>query len=352
VKIPSEPGFSEPGRCCRTHYPGRRFCMDDRKLEEVLKAAKVEQENFFEGWDSESLRNKVRLRIQKDKSPKITPHFNFKNLGIVMVCILIVLWLPYTGILKLNEKREPGRFGTPITQQAITLDDNKPKQLINFFSINNPDLNGQSLMAVLWGVNPDGNYKAIYSSLFEDSDLPHPVSILNFPGTQNRLAIISSGDSLEKFLHYRLIGYRDHAINIFIEENYVPHGKLSIKEGMLVEQRTAGDMSHSSGGMVVTYIIPYMVDTTGELILSTDHVQLNVGEQLLLIGCDSDKEINFYSKENLIKKIENKIPGNASSARFNAQVPGEDNLLLTTNPDKNKGKNLSIKVVEGTNNQK
>ena len=92
--------------------------------------------------------------------------------------------------------------------QTVTLDERRPSQLVNFVPVSNPARTGQGLLAVLWGLNPEGQYQVIYSSMFNDSVFPHPVSTLDFPGTPYRMALISSEDSEQKYLHYRLVGYR------------------------------------------------------------------------------------------------------------------------------------------------
>ena len=56
------------------------------------------------------------------------------------------------------------------------------------------------------GESPGGEYKVLYSSLFEDSDRTYPVSTIEFPKTQQACPYIFE-DSRQNYLHYRLIGY-------------------------------------------------------------------------------------------------------------------------------------------------
>ncbi|NLK35893.1 MAG: hypothetical protein GX301_10755 [Gracilibacteraceae bacterium] len=309
--------------------------MSDRKLEELLKKAKVESEQFFSDWNYESLKEKVISETESRRSHRAELFGTARKLGIALACILVAVWIPYRfGAL-------PLKTGTSVTQQAINLDDSKPSYLVDFIPIGKPDHRGQSIMAVLWGESPGGEYKVFYSSLFEDSDRTYPVSTIEFPGTGSRLALIYSEDSRQNYLHYRLIGYINEGIKALIEENLVQGGKLSIRDGVLVEQRAESNL-----GDMVTYIIPYLIDGKGELVLSADRLQLNVGEQLMLIGIDENKGVQFFSEENSVRKINEKNPEDISIVRYNAFSAGEDYLLLTPDSDKAKVKNLHIRVID------
>jgi hypothetical protein len=317
--------------------------MDDRKLEELLRIAKVESGKFFSDWRFEPLKKEVISRVENRRLDRTAQFTAIRKLGIVLVCILVAVWIPYVlGILPLASH-------TSIAQQSINLDDSKPSCLVDFISIDKPDHRGQNIMAVLWGVSPGGDYRVLYNSLFEDSDRPYPVSTIEFPGTGSRLALIYSEDSRQRYLHYRLIGYINESIKTIIEEDLVQGGKLSIKDGVLIEKRTAsnsvdGDLNYEKS--IVTYIIPYLIDGRGELILSADRLQLNVGEQLMLIGIDENSGVQFYSEENSVRKINESIPGGVSKVRYNAFSVGEDYLVLTPGSDKTKVKNLHIRVTD------
>jgi len=320
--------------------------MDDRKLEELLKVAKVQSNNYFSNWKLEPSIDEIMNKASKGKWSK---RCSLTAAGAALICAFLALWIMHKPVFSPFAGKNSGeRPFAPVAKQTITLDDSKPVQLVDFIPVNRPDHGERSLMAILWGAGSDGGYKILYSSLLSDSDWPYPVSTIDFPGS-SRLALISSQDRKQRYLHYRLIGYSGQDIETYIEEDYVPGGKLGIRDGMLIEQRAAGDGAKGEAGsekMVITFIIPYQIDDKGELLLPTDHVQLNVGEQLLLTGLDTESEIQFTSGGNSIKRVDEKEKGKITSIKFSAFSPGEDYLLITPDSDISKEKSLYIKVVE------
>lgn len=303
--------------------------MDDNRLEELLQEAKSQADRFFAGWDLGPSRQKAKSRIQAGdfkKSFSLLARREWAKLGLALVFLLLTLFFPY----RIRQAKQ-------YALQTVTLDERRPSQLVNFVPVTNPAHTGQCLLAVLWGLNPQGQYQVIYSSMFNDSVLPHPVSTLDFPGTPYRMALLSSEDSEQKYLHYRLIGYADQNINTIFAADYVPGGKLDLEEGKMVEEREDGS---------VTHIIPYQIDDKGDLILSADKIQLQLGEKLLLIGFDLSNQINFIAREEAIRKIDEENEADKPKARFAASNVGEDYIRLTPNYNPAKGKTLYIRVVQ------
>lgn len=300
--------------------------MDERKLEEVLKAAKNEADRFFCKWDTEPFRRKVNMVVRDETEQRCFFASCRGKLGAVLVCLLLFILIP----LKLSDPSAAGH-------QTISLDDRKPACLIDFVPIRGPYGAGQSLLVILWEESPEGRYEIVYSSMFHDSSLPRPVYTLDFPGISNRLALISSEDSQGKYLHYRLIGYSNQAISTILAEDYVPGGKLGIREGRMVAERKDGQ---------VTHIIPYQIDARGEVVLSADQVQLQVGEELLLIGFNLPNPVKFLTREDLMKRVNDRNAEYASETLFRALDTGEDFLELTPDFGPARSKNLLIKVVK------
>lgn len=303
--------------------------MDDNRLEELLQEAKNQADRFFAGWDLGPSRQKAKSRIQAGdfkKSFSLLARREWAKLGLALVFLLLTLFFPY----RIRQAKQ-------YALQTVTLDERRPSQLVNFVPVTNPAHTGQGLLAVLWGLNPEGQYQVIYSSMFNDSVFPHPVSTLDFPGTPYRMALISSEDSEQKYLHYRLVGYTDQNVNTILAADYVPGGKLDIEEGKMVEEREDGS---------VTHIIPYQIDDKGDLVLSADNIQLQIGEELLLIGFDLSNQVSFMAREDAIRKIDAGNEADKPEARFTANSVGEDCVRLTPNANPAKGKTLYIRVVK------
>lgn len=335
--------------------------MDDKQLDEKLKEAKTEAEHFFSEWKFKPYRKIVHLKVaNKSTVPSLLNRpiqwFLIGKICTALSCMFFLLWIPYKlDILQFNSQKNSSVTGLSPVQQSVTLSDSKSTHLVDFFPLQRPSLKDPCLLAVMWEVNPDGNYRMVYSSLLEDSDKPYLVSTIDFPGADNRLVLISSNDSEQKYLHYRLIGYGNDTIKTFWAQDYVPHGQLRIKDGLLIEERSlnsavknpVGNIKASKTETVNTYIVPYEVGDSGELHLPTDHIQLKVDDQLLFIGNDNGKQITISSKEDVVKVVNegNSALGQNSTTRFHASHTGNDSLILATDIN-NQGKSLSIEVVK------
>jgi len=299
--------------------------MDDKRLEELLQEAKAESERFFESWSPESCWQEVRKRIKSRRHRQGLFPVNLGKGAIALACLLGLLLLPIS--FTKTERFAP---------QRITLDEREPAQLVNFIPVSLPGQSKNNLLVVLWGKSPEGQYEVVYTSLFNDSAFPRPVYTLDFPGTPYKLALLSSQDDGQKYLHYRLIGYTDQAIDTILAEDYVLGGKLDVEEGKMVEEREDGS---------VTHIVPYQVDEKGDLTLSADRVQLQLGEELMLIGLDLSKQVNFSLRKDILEEIEEKQERDISKARFMANNVGEERVLLIPDSNPAKSKALYIRVV-------
>lgn len=339
--------------------------MNDRELEEILKEGKKESECFFSNWSFSPLREVVKMRIHSssssNRSTKCATGFNWFSAGklatgAVCVLILLVIFLLSSSFFRLGPEESLKTTDMPIAQQMVSLDDSDTVYLVNFLPVNKPNRKDYNLLALVWRENPQGDTEMVYSSLLEDSDEPYPVSTIRFAGTGNKLVLISSGDSRKNYLHYRLIGCSNDSIKTFWAQDFVPNGKLGIKEGILVEQRVSNEIPFDQKGKdntntprkLVTYIIPYKINNLGELILPADKIQMRVGEQILLIGDSNEKDFKVLSVNNIVKKVDQGYPtdeGGLSSA-FYAKQKGEDILLLAPDGDNSKAKPFRVKVVD------
>jgi hypothetical protein len=296
--------------------------VDEKRLEELLDTAKKEADQFFSGWEAQL----TSLKISHKNGHKLKDKFpqpNWKRLGLVFICLLLCLFIPY----QVNKSSNA-------LPQSIVLDEREPAQLVDFVPIVNPAHSKHSQLAVLWHINPQGQYELVYSSLFNDSVFPKPVSTLAFPDSPYSMALLSSEDGTKKYLHYRLIGYSQEDVKTFLAEDYVLGGKLNIEDGKMVEERDDG---------LVTHIIPCQVDEDGELLLTADQVELQLGEELLLIGLNFLGTVKFLPGKDILEEVSKKN-GSIQETRFTASNIGEDYLHLTPNLDPTKSKTIYIKV--------
>jgi len=321
--------------------------MDDRELEKILKAAKEECNSFFSGWKFEPYRKIVHLRTSKEgactqKESRKTFRWTVlgKTAGVVAFVCLLVLFSFALGARLFDTQDPVSDYATSVNRQVVNFSSNEPAYLLEFYRLQKPNYSSEDLMAVVWKLTGHGNYKMMYSSLLESSDEPYPASEIDFPGGDNRLIIISSGNSSNQYMHYRLLGYSNGSIKALWSQDFVRDGHLGIKKGTLIEQRkTEGAFSR------ITYIIPYYIDESGEPLLPLSSVQMKVGEQLVLVSNDDEKHAEVVSEKNLVKKAEESgTSENRSAAVFYASDPGEDYLVLIPNNDREKGKSLLVTV--------
>jgi hypothetical protein len=341
--------------------------MHDQELEKKLKDARCEADQFFSHWHFNSQREMVHKRVGDqsyggNKHKSIFPWIVIGKASIVLVSFLFLIWIPYRlNILLSTFNGDSSNLGTPLTQQSVTLEQNKSSQWVNFFRLDKPDRKQHNLLAVIWNTNSDGNYKMIYSSLLENSDKPHPVSTIEFPENHNKLALISSSNPKQRHLHYRLIGVSNDVVKTYWEQDFVPDGKVEVREGMLIERRTVPQVYFKQENMtslpnhktVVTYFIPYQINDYGDLVLTTNYVRLGIGEYLAFIG-ENNKRIRMSSNEKIIKKLDDNkavFTTNELRSHFYAFRTGRDILVLEPDTGEGKGQMLQVEVVDASDIQ-
>lgn len=336
--------------------------MNDRELNEKLKAAKEEADRFFAGWKFSPYRKMVYRRLENPDYYTGKGLFNSLwgmvfNKKVVLASLLAILLV--LNLFNLFPFKQSPDIGVPIAQQPVSLGDNSTTKWVSFFRLDKPDRSKYSLLAVIWDSSPDGDYRMIYSSLLENCDIPHPVSVMDFPGNSSKLLLISSGNKNLGHLHYRLVEYDDSskAFVTYLEQDFVPYGKINIEEGIIVEERTVPGIYLSRGNetppseekTVVTRFIPYKIDSRGNLVLPTDYVRLNRGDYLTFIGYNDGQ----YLKINLAGRIlenmhyENFPLTGMPYTRLHAINPGKGVIILETDRIRGQGKELTVEIEEG-----
>ncbi|NPV43186.1 MAG: hypothetical protein HPY70_04285 [Firmicutes bacterium] len=198
----------------------------------------------------------------------------------------------------------------------------------------------------------------IYSSLLENCDIPHPVSVVDFLGSSSKLLLISSGNKNSGHLHYRLIEYDDtsRAFVTYLEQDFVPYGKVNIEEGIIVEERTVpgiysaqeNEFLRSKGKTVVTRLVPYKIDSKGNLILPTDYIRLNRGDYLTFIGYNTGQHLKITLSGRILDNLhyESFYLTDIPYIQLHAVNPGKGVIILETDMKSGPRKELKLEIEE------
>jgi len=345
--------------------------VNDLDLEKLLKKGKKESENFFSHVCLNSIRNTVHQKIsgqflgqktQKVKPERYLLRLLTANAAITAVSLLVVIAVLFgTGIIQLKQESRINVINGAVAEQTISLNGSNSSEngsgnyLVSFFPIQKPNHKEQSLMIIMWKIGNDGNSETIYSSLFEKSDEPYPVSTIEFSDADSKLILISSGNRERRYMHYRLIEYSNDTVSTLWSQDFVPDGKLGIKDGVVVEQRsldeayTDSDISNNpyKSCTQISYIIPYKTSSMGEVFLPVEKLNIRVGEQILLVGDNSENSLRVSSEKGIIKKIEqeNNAYGKEQGLVFQAVYKGNDVLSLE-NRNNGNTRALAVNIVD------
>jgi hypothetical protein len=261
-------------------------------IENDLQKARNESNKFFSKFPYEKMREAVFLKIESDRKSHLSKkRFNFRltaKFSVLSACCIILLAVVFSFKIGFNfgdNKRLS--MGKPVSQQLIKFDNSDLYQWLYFFNINKPDKIDDSLLAVIWNSNTNGNYEMAYSSLLENSNKPCPIAMITFPDGQPSLVIISSQNDDKKYIHYRILGYKENEFMAFIEQNYVTGGKIEVIDGVLKETRLAPNTYIKEGDdmrQLITYYIPYQSNESGDIILPVKNLKINKGEFIAIIG--------------------------------------------------------------------
>jgi len=292
--------------------------MKDKDLDKILETARNQSEEFFNNFNFEQSRKIVLKKIENSNLNKR----NFYNRllenkifikGVLATCIIIfVAFISY----QIGENNFT-KIGTPVLQQVVKLDDNENNHLVNYFRVDNPN-KGNNLLAVVWQKDLKGNYQIIYSSILENTDIPNPVTIMNIPFSESKFALVSSSNKDKNFIHYRLIKYNNSNTQTYLEENFVPEGKIEINNGMLIEERATpndyylqkGNQEILASNKIYRYFIPIELRKDGGVTLTTNKIRLKKGSILTLLPDDRIMPLDFDYNDEILSIRGNKIYGN------------------------------------------
>lgn len=334
--------------------------MNDKELEQLLNIGREQSEKFFSNFNIIQSEKIVKKRIEKYKQQKKESSLKFKSLfnkksyikfGIAISSILI-----FTIMFNRLNNNEFEKIGTPVLQQSIELDNAKDHHLVNYFRIDNPN-KSNNLLAILWEKNLNGNYEIIYSSIMENADIPNPVTVINMPSSESRFALVSSSDKNNNFIHYRLIKYKNNTTETYLEENYVPEGKISFNNGILIEERTATNnysiqninMPIASYQKEYRYFVPVELSDDGGFTLSTNKVELKKGAILTLLFDNIIVPPEFeYNNKIIDKTVEEQYINYTRSpfVNFQAIEKGLVNLKIITKNGIAETYELIIEIVD------
>ncbi|MFZ7102409.1 MAG: hypothetical protein ACOWWO_07100 [Peptococcaceae bacterium] len=309
--------------------------MKDRNdIEKNLAQAKDEADKFFSGFPEEHMHKKVFHNLE-------SPHKNFsgrscfpqglvEKVSAFAICavVLLAVIVVFSGGLSLEEGKMTA-LGQPISQQLLKLDHTDLNQWLHFFKISKPDKINDNLLAVIWEAGRNGDYEMVYSSLFENSSKPCSAALIVFPENQPSMAVISSRNEDNQYIHYRVIGYKDDQILTYLEQNYVTGGELEVVDGVLKEKRFIPEISVEDISPVVTYYIPYQATEEGDIILAAENLSINKGEHIAIIG-DEETPIEALNAELFLNWETGRelLNANRNMPLLYAENPGQEDLLI------------------------
>lgn len=310
--------------------------MNDKNFDEYLNSGKKEAESFFSHIQLSSLRRALLHKVLQPDMRKAVPAR--KRIPLILKTgIAVAACAAVLSCVLLSINHLPGSRGTAknasVAEQPLPLDEKDSAYHISFQPINLRQSTQPSLISILWKTSGSNSPRMVYNSIFENSDQPYPVSVLSYPGdSPSKLLLISTQGSNGDYIHYRLVEYYDETLLPLWSEDFVPGGRLTIQDGMVVEQRDKESLSAQQANkpQKVSYIVPYKVGSEGAIILPVHILHLHVGDRILLVG-ENNLDVEANSQNGLVKKHENeKMQAVLQNIIiFEAFSPGDDALSLT-----------------------
>ncbi len=284
--------------------------MNDNELDRLLAKGKTESKRFF--TDMQSWHSRIAHYAVSRKRVK-------RPLLIAGVAAAGVLAAAAACLLVFSPAAAPQ---SALSHQTVALDDTSREYDVNFVPVSMPRGNDSGFMMMLWQIEGDGRSQMVYSGLFSACDTLYPVATMNLPGTNRSMLLVQSGDTDQGYIHYRLLTCDDGFAAVWRAQDYVPHGAVEIKDGMLVERRSPHTGSAPSE---VTYIVPYGISPSGGVVLPVDSVRLRVGEQILLAGHNGGALPVVESVSGLLSALTEDAP----LPVFQASSAGADAISIT-----------------------
>jgi len=320
--------------------------MNDRELDEKLKIAYEESEKFFNNFVFKDSPNTIKKKMEQRNNIRMKTFIpiNFKQVAIFFT-ILLLFAASYSFFLK-----EDDNLGIPVLQQRLDSDSKNNEYLINYFSLTNPNYD-KNMLVILWQKKLGEKYKVLYSSIMEDTNRPTPVTIINIPDSQSKLALGATRNEDKDFIHYRLLKYNHDTVDIYLEENYVVNGKVHVDNGILVEERVIPADYYIINprdediikDKIYRYIVPIELRNNGGITLTTSQVKLKQGGILTIIPDDKMTPLEFdYNPD-----IFNRIWGFPEDSFINFEIKGKGySNIRIKRKDINESKNLFINIVD------
>lgn len=328
--------------------------MNDKDLDKKLSTARSQSERFFDKFDFDRGIRMVQRRIEENRGVRnggikryITGRVPLAGAAAALTIALLLLVLGPVRHLG------PANPGTPILQQAIGMDEERDSHMVNYFRFDNPN-SDNNLLAVLWRKGSKGNYEVIYSSIMENAYTPNPVAVITIPSGESSFAFVSSSSKDENYIHYRLVKYSNSTVTEYLEENFVPSGRIQVINGMIFEERTipadyslrAGEVKPPNPGKAYRYFIPVELRSDGSFALATNRVRLKKGAILTLLTdiLDEPPAIEYDTEVLGIKS--NQTGGvSSSSIDFEAKKEGTASLKIGNKTGADNANELFIEVV-------
>lgn len=334
--------------------------MNDKDLDNKLHIARYQSEKFFEQFNFDQSRKIVLKKIfdEENNKSKTTERFLTKfNTKVFIKCMATALSLIFIAIfVKQVGNRNLDSLGSPVLQQTIELDNIDNNHLINYFRLDNPN-NNNNILAVLWQKDLKGDYEIIYSSIMENTNIPNPVTVMNIPFSDSKFALVSSSNNDKNFIHYRLIKYNNNSTETYLEKNYVPEGKVSFYNGMLIEERTISNDYHIKENnspvlksrKIYRYFIPIELNNNGRFSIAANEIKLKKGAILTFLLDRNTVPLEFEYNDRIINETNKNFDNNDvnnTSINFEVIEKGFVNLIIRQKEYTNQVNEILIEVVD------
>ncbi len=248
--------------------------MNDMELDKILTQGKREAGRFFKPAAA-------RLNADNIARERHMPQFPRARLkaAFAAVCVLAAAGACACLVFGTGAGSKALYTDGSLSEQTVSIGENKEYRL-NTVPVSMPGGRDSGLMTVLWEARKSGGERLAYYSLFEQSDVAYPAMTIAFPGSEYDMLLISSGDSGEGSLGYRVVGFDGETLHDWWAQDGVPEGKVTLEGGVAVERCKANYAS----AVRVTYIVPVQIKGIGAIVLPIDSLSVSIGERILLIG--------------------------------------------------------------------
>jgi len=319
-----------------------------KNLDEILIRAKKNAGSFFSKINYEKMNRTVLQKISDSRRPTLPSwsfHLRFRAASLLGLCVIMIAVILAYGISGKIRNSSSVSLGEPVSREMIELDNSEKSKWLYYFKFSKPDRVSNNLLAVIWEHGKSGNYELIYSSVFENSNKPCKSSVISFPDDQPPIFIISSLNDDEKYIHYRMLGFKGNKIFTLMEQNYVANGKLEVTEGVLKETRFV-PTEDNKAAEIITYFIPYQLNETGDIIAPAEKLIINKGDHVVFVGYENTP-IEVINNTLTWEKESSVMDMNENMVLYIADKAGEDYIYI--NPvSRGEPKKISVEIIDST----